>query len=145
MDRRLLILALIATAAASPAFSAEEKKKEGENPGVGNNVDIATVGLPVIIQGKLVNYVFTSVRLVLAPGANQTALRAKEPYYRDALIKAAHRTPFSVPSNPNVIDAAALRRALLPEVQRIGGARSFSNVLVTSQQPKTRLRLPPAS
>jgi hypothetical protein len=139
MDRRLLILALAAVA--SPALSAE---KEGEKvkPAGDNNVDIATVGLPVIMDGRLVNYVFASVRLILAPGANQSALRAKEPYYRDALVKAAHRTPFTVANNPNVIDEAALRRVLLPEVQRIGGPKSFSSILVLSQQPKNRVRNP---
>jgi hypothetical protein len=145
--RRRLILAFAVLALAAPAFAAEHGKKEGGKEGEAEtpndqDIDIATVGLPVIIEGRLVNYVFASVRLLLAPGANQSAIRTKEPYFRDALVRAAHRTPFTVAGDPNRIDEAALRRALLPEAQRIAGARNVIGVKVMSQQAKSRVRAP---
>jgi hypothetical protein len=141
--RRRLILALAALAIATPSLAAEHGAKEGEaDKPNSQDVDIAIVGLPVIIQGRLVNYVFTSVKVILAPSANLPVVRAKEPYFRDALVRAAHRTPFTVPGNPNKIDEAALRRTMLAEAQRIAGARNIVAVKVMSQQPKSVIRTP---
>jgi flagellar basal body-associated protein FliL len=141
--RRRLILALVAFAVAAPAFAAEHGKKDAEeDKGAGLYVDIAQVGLPVIIKGRLVNYVFVAVRLNLASNANVSALRAKEPYFRDALVKAAHRTPFVVAKNPNVLDEAALKRVMLAEANRIAGGRGVTGVLVTTQAPQKHVSAP---
>lgn len=141
--RRRLILALAAFAIAGPSLAAEHGKKEGEEEASNSqDVDIAIVGLPVIIDGRLVNYVFTSVKVILAPSANLSAIRTKEPYFRDALIRAAHRTPFTLGRDPNRIDEAAVRRTMLAEAQRIAGARNVVAVKVMSQQAKSRVRAP---
>ena len=50
--------------------------------------------MPIVVDGQLVNYVFVYVRLNLTSGANATRLREKEPFFRDALVRAGHRTPF---------------------------------------------------
>jgi hypothetical protein len=141
--RRRLILCLAVLAIAAPAFAAEHGKKDGEEDKAnGLYVDIAQVGLPVIIKGRLVNYVFAAVRLVLAPGANVVALRTKEPYFRDALVRAAHRTPFTVAGNPNKLDEAALKRVLTVEAARIAGPRAIAAVQVTSQTPQKLVNMP---
>ena len=49
----------------------------------------------VIENGKIKNYVFIHMRLKPSPAADITKLRAAEPYYRDSLIRAAHRTSFA--------------------------------------------------
>ncbi|OYX30235.1 MAG: hypothetical protein B7Y99_11985 [Caulobacterales bacterium 32-69-10] len=141
--RRRLILAFAALAIATPSLAAEHGKKEdAEATSTDQDIDIAIVGLPVIIQGRLVNYVFTSVKLILAPGANLSAIRTKEPYFRDALVRAAHRTPFTLGTDPNKIDEVALRRVMLAEARRIAGAKNIVAVKVMNQQPKSRVRTP---
>jgi hypothetical protein len=140
MHRRL-ILSLMLAAAAGPAFAAETKARE--EPANGLYVDIAQVGLPVIVRGRLVNYVFTSVRLILSPGANVVALRTKEPYFRDALVRAAHRTPFTLPGDLTRLDEAALRRTLAVEAAKIAGPRAIAAVQVTSQTSQRRVVAPP--
>jgi hypothetical protein len=135
--RRRLILALAALALAGPALASEEKKEP-----VHRYVDLATVGLPIVWQGRLVNYVFASVRVNLTPAADPIALTAKEPVFRDALIRAAHRTPFTVASDFTRIDEAALRRAMTAEAGRIAGAKAIAGVQVLKQTPKRRAGLP---
>ncbi len=130
--RRRLILSLIALVLAEPALAAEDKDKADD----GLYVDLAPVGLPVILNGRLVNYVFTQVRLNLTPGSNPVQLRAKEPYFRDALVRAAHRTPFALAGDPDRLDEAALRRVMAVEAARIAGPRAIASVQVVSQQPK---------
>lgn len=144
--RRRLILTLAVLAISTPAFAAHGGKEKGgegeEDKANGLYIDISPVGLPVVMQGRLVNYVFTSVRVMVTPSANVTALRAKEPYFRDALIRAAHRTPFTVAGDPNKIDEAALRRTMTVEAARIAGPKAIAGIQITSQAPKNRVRAP---
>ena len=137
--RRRLILSLIAAALAlaPAAFAAEAAKKADDSGGL--YMDLSTVGLPVIQNGRLVNYVFTQIRLILQPGSNPVALRAKEPYFRDALVRAAHRTPFTLAGDPNRLDDAAMKRALMTEAVRIAGPRAIASVVVVDETPKRRL------
>ena len=138
--RRRLILAFAILAFAAPALAAEKKEEGDEDKANGLYVDIAQVGLPIVTGGRLVNYVFASVRLVLAPGSNVQALRAKEPYFRDALVRVGHRTPFTLAKDFTKLDEAALRRALQPEAMRIAGGRGIAAVQVLRQTPqKTRV------
>ena len=105
-------------------------------------VDLAPVALPVIVRGRVVNYIFLKVRLNLAVSADSTKLRTKEPYFRDALIRAAHRTPFTDPKSYVRIDEARLKSVLLKEAGAIAGPRNFIGVSIESQTPKQRSNLP---
>lgn len=143
MDRRHLLalgpIALVAAAAASAASASEGGEKKDSS---GQYVDLSPVAIPIIVDGKLINYVFTSVRLNLTPSADSIKLRAKEPYFRDALVRAAHRTPFTNLKNYTVIDEGRLKSVMLREARAIGGAQNFVSVSVTSQTPKQRSGLP---
>ena len=94
----------------------------------------------MVLDGRLVNYVFAQVRLNLRPGANPVQLRTKEPYFRDALVRAAHRAPFVVAGDPNKLDAGALQRTMLAEAAKIAGPGVVISVQLVSQQPKQFVR-----
>jgi hypothetical protein len=143
MFRPLLIIGLVILTA-FPAAASGKKKKEGEEEGktVGQYVDLSAVALPIVANGKLVNYVFTSVRVVLANGANTSKVREREPYFRDALVRAAHRTPFNSGTDYMSVDAVKLQASLFRDAVRIAGAQNIKAVTVLSQTPKTRAGLP---
>ena len=65
--------------------------------------------MPIIVNGRLVNYVFVYVRINLATGADTPRWRDKEPYFRDALVRLGHRTPFTWPSDYTRLDEARLK------------------------------------
>lgn len=141
MDRRSLLAlapALMAASTANASAPAKDKEKDGS----GQYVDLSPVALPIVVKGKLVNYVFTSVRLTLTSSADAAKLRAKEPYFRDALVRAAHRTPFTNPKSYVELDTARLKSVLLREAGAIAGAKNFTGVIVNSQTPKQRSGLP---
>jgi hypothetical protein len=140
MLRRALIAALPLLVAA-PALASEEKKKSDPKD-IGQYVDLASVALPIVVGGQLVNYVFVSVRVVLTTSANAGKLRALEPFFRDALVKAAHRTPFTNPNDYATIDVPRLQAALLREAIAIGGQDNVRAISVLSQTPKQRVGLP---
>ena len=141
MLRRALIavpLVLMASAA-----GAAEEKKEGKGD-VGQYVDLQPVGLPIVAKGQLVNYVFVYVRLNLTSSANAAKWREREPYFRDSLVRAAHRTPFTLMSDYTKIDEARLIEALYREASAITGPGQIRSVVVTSQQPRRRVATPSA-
>jgi len=141
--RALLILFLaLAATLTSGAASAAEHGAPAKAAGDGQYVDISPVGLPIIYERRLINYVFVSVRLNLTGGSNAMTMREKEPYFRDALVKLAHRRPFTRLDDFTAIDEAALRTAMGAEAARIAGPRQIANVQITSQAPQKRAGLP---
>ena len=139
--RRPASVALLAAALATPAFAGEGK---GSTPPPEHYVDVSTVALPVVWRGQVVNYVFTNVRVNLQPRADATKLKEREPYLRDALVRAGHRTPFVRPWDFTHVDDRALAVALRPEAERILGAGQVVSVVVVQQTPRQTTGLPKA-
>jgi hypothetical protein len=138
MNRRALIAAAPLALLAAPALASGKEEKAA----VGQYVDLSPVALPIAVDGRLVNYVFAYVRLNLAPAANPVKLREKEPFFRDALVRAGHRTPFINPKDYTVLDSAKLSAALMRDAAAIAGAGVVKSVVITSQTPKRRQGLP---
>lgn len=143
MFRLALTTALLFALSASPLAAAD--KKDGEKSDVGQYVDLQAVGLPIVHDRRLVNYIFVYVRINLTSKANVTKLREKEPFFRDALIRAGHRTPFTDPKNLARIDTARLSAALTREAAAIAGPGQVLSVVVTDQAPRRRFGAPRAS
>jgi len=141
MKRRDLIAAAAVSAVAGPAMAA--------GPGYGGSseapmLSLLSVGLPVIADGRVRNYIFMAIRLHVAPGNDLAPLRLKEPYFRDALVKAAHRTPFTVAGDYSRLDTAAIGRVLTAAATSLVGRGVITRVEVMSQLPRRRARAPAA-
>ncbi|HWA60010.1 MAG TPA: hypothetical protein VG939_01475 [Caulobacteraceae bacterium] len=111
-------------------------------PAVGQYVDLAPVGLPVVVDGRVVNYVFVSVRVNLTSGANGPRLQSREPYFRDALVRAGHRTPFTRYDDYTRLDEAKLKATMLTLAQAIAPGDVTSIGFTSPSQPKQRTGLP---
>lgn len=134
MDRRVLIAGSLA-AAATPAVAAGPTASSGGGAAV---LNIAGLGLPIITEGRVRNYVFVSLRLHLGGGRTPEQMRAKEPFFRDALIRAGHRTPFVTAGDWTQLNAAALSASLMRVAPAISGRGSVTRVEVVSQSPRRR-------
>lgn len=134
MSRRALVAAALTFGLAAPAIAAPAQ--------VGQYVEVQPVGLPIVVRGQLVNYVFVYLRLNLSATADAARLRDKEPYFRDALVRTAHRTPFIVPGDVNRIDESRLTAAMMREAAAIAGPGAVRSIVVTSQAPQHRLPNP---
>ena len=133
----------MAFALAAGSADASEEKKEAKGD-VGQYVDLQPVGLPIVARGQLVNYVFVYIRINLTSSANAAKQREREPYFRDALVRAAHRTPFTLATDWTKIDEGKLTTTLLREASAITGPGTIRSVVVTSQQPRRRVATPTA-
>lgn len=129
----LAVLLSLAIAGAEPAMAAE-KKKEGEAPAA-QYVDLVPFSLPVVVNGTVRNYIFLKLRVNLAPGADASKARDKEPYLRDAMIHAGYRTPFTAGDSLVKLDEAKLTAALAQQARAIFGPRAVGQIVVTSQDP----------
>lgn len=140
MRRRDLIVAGGAALIAGPVRAKDEAKPEQDL-----SIKLSPVALPIVIDGRVVNYVFVEARLQLTPWADSIALRDKEPYFRDALVRAAYRTPFGARNDPNRIDEARLKAVLYREAVAIAGPRMIKSVVIDSQTPQHHLTPAPPS
>ena len=136
---RLMAASLMAGVLALPlnAYAGEEAKPAAPAPE--DAIALSPVALPIIIDHHLTNYVFVSVKIWLTPHADLFTLRDKEPYFRDALVRAAHRTPFVVAGDYNRVDEAKLTAAVLRDATAIIGPGLIKSVQVVSQTPQHRL------
>jgi hypothetical protein len=143
MLRRLLIAALPLMMLVGPATAADKSKDKEKAPKeAGQYVDLQPVALPIVVNGQLLNYVFVNVRINLTAAADAAKLRAHEPFFRDALVRAGHRTPFVVPTDYQKVDEAKLTASLTRDAAVITGPGMIHSVVVTSQAPQRRVASP---
>ncbi|MDB5440515.1 MAG: hypothetical protein JWM33_2942 [Caulobacteraceae bacterium] len=142
MRARLMILVSVLTLTlGTPSAFAAEKAKDGEAQGP-SYLELKTVALPIVADGKLVNYVIANLRITLAPGVAASVGSGKEPFMRDALVRAAYRTPFTNPKDYTKLDEARLQSSLLASASAILGPGKASGMVIVSQTPRLRSGLP---
>lgn len=123
----------------APARAADKPAKPAAH-----YVALSPVALPIVVGGKVRNYIFVYIRLDLAPSADSQVWQDKEPYFRDALVRAGHRTPFVVANDWTRLDEAALKRTLMAEAARIAGPGVVTGVEITKSIPQRRAVAPRA-
>jgi hypothetical protein len=125
-----LVLGLLVFATASQA--AEAKKKGAE----GLDVNMSPIAVPVLYHGRLVNYIFLTLRLMLRPGSDPIKVGEKEPYFRDALARLASRTPLNQPTNLAAINEPLLKADMLAQCAQIVGPGVVTSVVILKQAPE---------
>ena len=137
MRRRLFLASLPLVFLASGAIAAEPKAAAGQY------VDLAPVAMPIIVSGRLINYVFVYIRVNLTPSADAIHLRDKEPFFRDALVRMGHRTPFTLPTDYTKLDEARLKAAFLQAASAIAGPGMVASIeIMPGGGPMRRTGLP---
>lgn len=128
----IFILSLSLAVAATTAHAAEDKKKGAE----GLDVNMSAVAAPVLFHGRVVNYIFVTLRLMLRPGSDPVKLREKEPYFRDALVRLASRTPLNKPNDLSKINEPLLKADMVAECAKIVGPGVVTSIVIVSQAPQ---------
>lgn len=126
--RDLLAVNMTAAAAAAPPSGGSSDA----------STNVAGVGLPVISQGRVRNYIFVVLRLVLAPNTDMAAVRAREPFLRDALVRHAHRSPLPTASDGLTFEPQALIGAVTRMAPDLVGRGLITSVEVVSQAARRR-------
>jgi hypothetical protein len=125
------------------AFAARAASADDAKAAAGQYVDLSPVALPVVINGRLINYVFVYMRVNLTPSADAIKLRDKEPYFRDALVRMGHRTPFSLATDYTKLDEPRLKAAFYQAAVAITGPGQVASVeIMPGGGPMHRTGLP---
>jgi|HubBroStandDraft_5_1064220.scaffolds.fasta_scaffold396987_1 hypothetical protein len=136
MRRRLLLASLPLALLAGHAVAQTK-------PAAGQYVDLSPVAMPIVIDGRLINYVFVYIRVNLTPSADAIHLRDKEPYFRDALVRMGHRTPFSLRTDYTKLDEARLKAAFFQAASAIAGPGMVASIdIMPGGGPMRRTGLP---
>lgn len=147
--RRLLAAAFAAplTIAAPPALASsgkKEEKKEGEGQALDPTYKLGSMTIPIIANGRIVNYVFVAMNLKLKDGADAAALKDQEPMLRDAIVRAAYKTPFTRPDTWKEVDGPRLTGFVLSQCGMLLGKGKVASVEIVKQIPRQQL-MPPKS
>jgi hypothetical protein len=141
--RRAFLAASLALAA-TPAWANASKKKEGEaDPKVDPVIRLQSMSLPIIVDGRLVNYVFVQLSLTLKPDVPVAVFEGKEPMLRDAIVREAHSKPFVRPDSYSLVDEARLKASILREANRLMGPGKAASVTLIKQTPRNFIAPPP--
>ncbi|MFN3538019.1 MAG: hypothetical protein ACK4Y4_11270 [Brevundimonas sp.] len=124
------VLAVSATAAAAAPSS--------DAPPEAATLNLVPLGLPVITEGRLRNYVFVNLRMHLAGGHTAEAVRPHDPFIRDALVKAAHRVDFSAGGDWTLLNERVVTAAAMAAARVIAGDGVVTSFEVLNQAPRRR-------
>lgn len=137
----LILGMLIAVAPVQPVLAAEKADKDKSTA---QTVALEAVALPVIVDGRLLNYVFCSIRLDLAPNADGAKVRAKEQFIRDDLVRTGHRTPFTRSDDYTRVDEAKVRAEILRIAPGLVGPGLIRSATIVKQASQKLMALPPS-
>ena len=147
LTRRTALAALL-MAVASPALANSKKKEEKKGEGEGEGpppeaiVKMQSFAAPIVENGKLVNYIFLNLSLKMAEGVPVTIMEGQEPILRDAIVRAAHKTPFNKADSYNEVDAAKLKAVVLSQIATQIGKGKVASVEITKQIARKQLPSP---
>jgi hypothetical protein len=127
--RRLIASAVLTAALATSAHASEEPPRSDPT------LLMSPAPLPVTRDGRLVNYIFVTLRIVCRRDTDMVKVRPKEPFFRDALIRAAARSSLAQADGVHV-DQAKLKAAVLRDAPAIVGPGVVIDVRLMKEQPQ---------
>jgi hypothetical protein len=116
------------------ALAAAEKPQEAGETNADLRLDLSGVGLPVLKDGRVMNFVFVRARIYLNPGLARAEVDAQEPFIREALLRSAYRSPLNPPNDFMSLDPKVFEAVLLRDARSVLGAKIVSSVRLRSQK-----------
>jgi hypothetical protein len=104
------LMAGLANASGGGGGHGEEKGEAAEGEGdpalSSRSMDAPYLAVPVVRNGTLVNYLFVSIRIEIAPSVDLWRTRERAHFLRDALVRASHANDLADPQNNNALNEA---------------------------------------
>ncbi len=96
-------------------------------------VDIQLVSMPVTVDGRLSNYLYVSVRLIVADGLDAWKVREQSHWVRDAIVRGAHSGPsVGMAQDINKLDEAVVIALVRDVVDETLGPEAITDIRITS-------------
>ncbi len=143
MAAALIASTLMAGLASASGGGGEGKEKgaegaEGEEAAASSrSMDAPYLAVPVVRNGQLVNYLFVSIRIEIAPGVDLWRTRERAHFLRDALVRASHANDLADAADNNALNdsrAIAVYHAAAVEALGAQAVGAISIVATYSSQ-----------
>ena len=141
-SRRFLLAAALTLTAGPALASAKKEKKEGGEQALDPTYKLGSMTIPIIYNGRIVNYVFVAMTLKLAQGTEVESFKDKEPELRDAIVRAAYKTPFTRTDTWKEVDGPRLTGFVQTQCAALFGKGKVASVEIVKQIPRQQL-MPP--
>jgi hypothetical protein len=127
------LMAGLAAARAEDHGAGAAKQKSGQSDAdASRSMDAPYLAVPVVRDGRLVNYLFVSLRIQIAPSVDLWRTRERAQFLRDALVRASHANQLSDPGDINKLnEALALQVYRQAAVQSLG-AEAVAGISIVS-------------
>ncbi len=135
--KRAIAMAMIAStllaglAAAQPSSHGKAAATKGgeASADASRSMDAPYLAVPVVRDGRLLNYLFVSIRIEIAPGVDVWRTREQAHFLRDALVRACPRESARRSERPESPERGPRHRSVprrrRPDARRAGGGADF--------------------
>ncbi len=117
--------------AAGPSERGSEDSEGGEQLS-SRSMDAPYLAVPVVRDGQLVNYLFVSIRVQIAPGVDLWRTRERAHFLRDALVRASHSADLADPENANGLNEARAIEVYRAAAVQALGERAVAGVSIVA-------------
>ncbi len=125
----LVSLLLALCVAVWPAQAADKKPPAAATA---ETIELSNLPFPVVREGRLENYIFTTVSVELGQGADSEALRKKAHIVRDSFLRVSHERSLALADDPYSLDPAAAIAALGPVAVSGFGAKAVKELKIVA-------------
>jgi hypothetical protein len=111
----------------------KEKGEEGaEAAASSRSMDAPYLAVPVVRDGQLVNYLFVSIRIDVAPSVDLWETRERAHFLRDALVRASHAHVLVDPEDNNALNEARAIEVYRAAAVEALGERAVAGVSIVA-------------
>jgi hypothetical protein len=129
------LLAGLANASGGGGHGGDKEKAKAEDEGAttsARSMDAPYLAVPVVRDGQLVNYLFVSLRIEIAPQVDLWRTRERAHFLRDALVRASHANDLVDAHDNNALnEPLALRVYRAAAIQALG-ERAVGNIQIVA-------------
>ncbi len=134
----VVIMAVMAVSHLSPTAYAAGGGSQDDEKESNRSVELNAMVFPVIVDGKLVNYLFVNARMQVADGKSIWKYREQAHVIRDAVLRATHRKSVHLKGDGMRIDEALAAKVCIEAANEIleeDAMVSMTFQQVASQKP----------
>lgn len=118
-------------AAAGPQENAKARGEGGEELS-SRSMDAPYLAVPVLREGRLVNYLFVSIRVEISSAVDLWRTREQAHFLRDALVRASHAHDLSDPNDPNLLNETRAVEVYRAAAVQALGERAVAGVSIVA-------------
>lgn len=130
--KRAIAAALVASTLLAGLANAAQPKADSSAAEASRSMDAPYIAVPVVRDGRLVNYLFVTLRVDISPSVDLWRTRERAHFLRDALVRAAHRTALADASRDDQLNNQLATATFRAAAQQALGERAVRNLTIVS-------------